>query len=292
MKIFNLVLVLLLAASATPAADGIDYPKAEGIIGIDAGGGASWLAVRIDVPEGMALAGFAWYNNDDATAFPGVYLGTGYDRGPAPMDEALQVGGAFGGAADSWSQLDFVQPVAASLGNLFVIFAFPEGPVYARRGSGGGPGVGYVAGDGGSRGWISGDGESWLALSAGYGFAVLPRFVAADGAVLAKALRFDGSSAGGEPRILKDFLQAAPNPFNPQTRITYGLKIGQDVNVEVFDLRGRLVMRLFDGFQEAGEHEAVWRGEDSSGRRVASGVYFVRMHGSDVALTRRVMLLK
>ncbi|MFO7608960.1 MAG: FlgD immunoglobulin-like domain containing protein [Candidatus Krumholzibacteriia bacterium] len=85
---------------------------------------------------------------------------------------------------------------------------------------------------------------------------------------------------------------AAPNPFNPQTRITYGLKTGRDVKVEVFDLRGRLVRRLIGGFQEAGEHEAVWRGEDAGGRRVASGVYLVRLHGSDIALTRRVMLLK
>lgn len=120
----------------------------------------------------------------------------------------------------------------------------------------------------------------------------MPRFIPADGAILAKALQFDGDPIEQSPVILREFLQAAPNPFNPQTRVVYGLKTGRDIRIEVFDLRGRLVRRLFDGYREAGEHEAVWRGEDSNGQRAASGVYLIRMHGADKPLTHRVMLLK
>ncbi len=91
---------------------------------------------------------------------------------------------------------------------------------------------------------------------------------------------------------LRDFPRPAPNPFNPQTRVTYGMKTSQDVKIEVFDLRGRLVRRLVRGFQAASEYEAIWRGDDTGGQRVASGVYLIRLQGSDVALTHRVMLLK
>jgi hypothetical protein len=41
-----------------------------------------------------------------------------------------------------------------------------------------------------------------------------------------------------------------------------------------------------------GEHVASWRGRDSHGRLVASGVYFVRVEAGGAAATAKVVLLR
>jgi hypothetical protein len=62
--------------------------------------------------------------------------------------------------------------------------------------------------------------------------------------------------------------------------------------VDVFDVRGRHVARVWQGDAAPGEHELQWNGRDRSGRLVAAGVYLVRARqGADVA-TKRVVLLR
>jgi hypothetical protein len=68
-------------------------------------------------------------------------------------------------------------------------------------------------------------------------------------------------------------LQAAPNPFNPATEISFELPQAAQVRLEIYDSRGRLVRRLLQGTLPAGWHRPTWRGRDDSGQRVASGVY-------------------
>jgi hypothetical protein len=73
-----------------------------------------------------------------------------------------------------------------------------------------------------------------------------------------------------------------PNPFNPETWIPYQLSAESDVTVAIYDIHGRLV-RVFDlGMQPAGSYvtkdrAVYWNGENESGERVASGVYFYRL---------------
>jgi hypothetical protein len=68
-----------------------------------------------------------------------------------------------------------------------------------------------------------------------------------------------------------------PNPFNPQTRFTFSVPVSGRVELAVYNLAGRKVALLVEGFLPAGTHEAVWDGHDDSGVAVASGVYVVRL---------------
>jgi len=86
--------------------------------------------------------------------------------------------------------------------------------------------------------------------------------------------------------------QNVPNPFNPSTTISYELESPELVELQVFDLAGRLVRNLFQGSEGAGRHEKVWRGRDQEGRIVAAGVYFYRLHAGDEMETRRMLLAK
>ncbi len=54
-----------------------------------------------------------------------------------------------------------------------------------------------------------------------------------------------------------------PNPFNPQTTIRYELPAALPVDLQVYDLRGRLVRTLASGrIERAGEHRIQWDGRD------------------------------
>ena len=101
----------------------------------------------------------------------------------------------------------------------------------------------------------------------------------------------DGSSA---PQPSFDHaLQAHPNPFNPQTNLSFELDAGSATALEIYDLHGRLVRRMEGGLLPRGRHELVWDGRDGAGRSLASGEYIVRLvvNGEAVA-TRKAILVK
>ena len=80
---------------------------------------------------------------------------------------------------------------------------------------------------------------------------------------------------------------ASPNPFNPETAVTYELKNPGPVTVRVYSLEGRLVKTLVSEYATAGSHEVRWNGTDDNGRAMPSGVYFVKTEsGSDNSVVK------
>lgn len=86
--------------------------------------------------------------------------------------------------------------------------------------------------------------------------------------------------------------QNHPNPFNPSTRIQYGLAVAGSVELSVYDVCGARVATLVEGFRPAGPGVVDWDGTDAAGRAVASGLYFCRLRAGTIALTRKMILLK
>jgi flagellar hook assembly protein FlgD len=72
-------------------------------------------------------------------------------------------------------------------------------------------------------------------------------------------------------------LTVVPNPFNPRTTVKFSVEEASQVTVDVYDVRGRVIAHLHDGFVGAGLHEIIWEGIDTHGKNVSSGVYFIRM---------------
>jgi hypothetical protein len=154
-------------------------------------------------------------------------------------------------------------------------------------GPGGGAGIGYLKSGQGCPGWMSGEGEIWARLHSDYSFAVQPVFVPLEEGMTVKSLD------GPVPDVItSNYLRATPNPFNPKTQLSFGLKRAGNVTVSVYDLHGRLVSELYRGFLDVGHHSEEWNGTNSSGQRVSSGVYFARLKGADFALSQKVLLLK
>jgi hypothetical protein len=84
----------------------------------------------------------------------------------------------------------------------------------------------------------------------------------------------------------------APNPFNPQTTITYDLPRASRVTLRVLDLAGRRIRTLVDDDQPAAEHRAIWDGTDDAGRRQPSGVYHYQLRTEDRVATGKMTMVK
>ena len=68
--------------------------------------------------------------------------------------------------------------------------------------------------------------------------------------------------------------QNSPNPFNPDTRISFSLENQSFVSLKVYNVAGQIVNTLLSENIAAGEHSIVWDGTNSGGENVASGIYF------------------
>lgn len=85
---------------------------------------------------------------------------------------------------------------------------------------------------------------------------------------------------------------AYPNPFNPSTALRLTLERDARVHIAVFDITGARVRTLVEGTLAAGHHQVRWDGRDDRQRRLASGVYLIRMHTGTKQYVRRVTLVK
>ncbi|MGB5105522.1 MAG: PKD domain-containing protein [Candidatus Zixiibacteriota bacterium] len=87
-------------------------------------------------------------------------------------------------------------------------------------------------------------------------------------------------------------LQNFPNPFNPQTRISYALPEGVNVHVSIHNILGQTVRTLVDSYQDAGFKNVTWDGADETGRQVSSGLYFYRLEAGAFVAVRKMMKLQ
>ncbi len=83
-----------------------------------------------------------------------------------------------------------------------------------------------------------------------------------------------------------------PNPFNPETTISYSVGESGPVRLQVFNIRGQLVRTLIDERVETGEHRVRWHGDDQEGKPVSSGVYLYRIQAGDVITTKKMLMMK
>ena len=81
--------------------------------------------------------------------------------------------------------------------------------------------------------------------------------------------------------------QSYPNPFNPTTTISYQIKQYSNIDINIYDINGRLVENLFNGFKSAGSYSFDW-----DANNVPSGVYFLNMNANSFSSTQKLMLIK
>jgi hypothetical protein len=104
-----------------------------------------------------------------------------------------------------------------------------------------------------------------------------------------------GTSDADAPPPVTDIRPNYPNPFNPQTTISYGVPIsagaGAKTSLSVYNLRGQRV-KTFSTEQSPGWHSVIWYGDDDQGVPQASGVYYVRFQCDRDVKTWKMTMVK
>ncbi len=83
-----------------------------------------------------------------------------------------------------------------------------------------------------------------------------------------------------------------PNPFNPQTEISFALASTDKVKIVIYNIKGEVVKVLTDETYKPGHHRVIWRGKDNFGNQVASGLYFYKFATEDYNRIDKMLLLK
>jgi murein tripeptide amidase MpaA len=89
--------------------------------------------------------------------------------------------------------------------------------------------------------------------------------------------------------------QNYPNPFNPSTTLQYSIPRNAesvDVDVAIYDVRGRMVRRLVDEVKDGGVHMVHWDGRDGKNEPVPSGIYLYRIRAGEFRDTRKMVLTR
>jgi hypothetical protein len=97
---------------------------------------------------------------------------------------------------------------------------------------------------------------------------------------------------GGSNPVNFELAQNYPNPFNPTTTINIGLPVRADVSLDVYNIVGEKVLRLYSGELEAGNYNYIF---DAS--KLTSGIYIYVLNavgedGKNSTLSRKMTLLK
>lgn len=81
--------------------------------------------------------------------------------------------------------------------------------------------------------------------------------------------------------------QNYPNPFNPATEITFTLPSGDNVRIVVYDLLGKEITTLAEGYLPAGSHTVKFNAFDLS-----SGIYFYSLQTKDYFKVKKLTVMK
>jgi hypothetical protein len=123
----------------------------------------------------------------------------------------------------------------------------------------------------------------------GFGFRSnrYSHYLAARNETLAK-----GGTQAPDREYTEPLCQNRPNPVRYGTRISFNLPAAGAVALRVYNLDGQLVRTLSAGHRMAGHHEVDWNAKDDAGNSVANGIYVYRLTAGDLAVTKKMTVLK
>jgi hypothetical protein len=88
-------------------------------------------------------------------------------------------------------------------------------------------------------------------------------------------------------------LDVSPNPaVSSSTRISFQTASAGSVVLSVYDIQGRLVSKLIDGYLPAGTHSVTWSVTDAHNRRVAAGAYILNLRFGPSMSSRSLVVIR
>ena len=86
--------------------------------------------------------------------------------------------------------------------------------------------------------------------------------------------------------------QNFPNPFNPNTTISFNLPISERVQLNIYNNLGQKIRNLTNKEFSAGTHQVQWDGLDELGQEAPAGVYYYQIQAGSFQATNKMLLIK
>lgn len=83
-----------------------------------------------------------------------------------------------------------------------------------------------------------------------------------------------------------------PNPFRTETKIRFTIQENSLVRIEVYNIKGQRVKKLFNATMPKGLNDIEWDGKDDKGKSLPAGVYFCKLKSSDRIMTTKMVFIK
>ncbi|HPY96414.1 MAG TPA: carboxypeptidase regulatory-like domain-containing protein [Candidatus Cloacimonadota bacterium] len=83
-----------------------------------------------------------------------------------------------------------------------------------------------------------------------------------------------------------------PNPFNPNTTISFNIAEDSNVRLDIYNAKGQLIKNIKDEFMRKGAYNVQWNGIGEDGKPSPSGIYLVRLLSKNKALSHKMLMLK
>ena len=114
------------------------------------------------------------------------------------------------------------------------------------------------------------------------GTADAPMYIAAVGSMVTVSVEDRYRSAVGF-----ELNEIYPNPVRTSATISFRLATGTDVSIKIYDVAGRELAEVAQGYHEAGSHTVSWNAQSNS-----SGVYYCRLVGDGVSEVKKVVIIR
>ncbi len=111
----------------------------------------------------------------------------------------------------------------------------------------------------------------------------------------ADVVNYGPTGVTGQPISAKSFFKlmpCLPNPAKNNTKFSFNLSQGGNVELSVFNVLGQKVATLYKGSLASGQHTINWNLKDGQNRTLPNGIYFYQLTDNSHNATRRMLILK
>ena len=90
-----------------------------------------------------------------------------------------------------------------------------------------------------------------------------------------------------------EIINTFPNPFTDNTNIHFSIKNSNNIQLDIYNIKGQKVRSILNDKMEGGNHVIEWDGTDDKGHFLGSGIYFIKLTlNSRIKATQKIILMK
>ena len=101
-----------------------------------------------------------------------------------------------------------------------------------------------------------------------------------------------GESLNNSSDVEYNLLKNYPNPFNPETTINFAVVESGNISIKIYDISGKEVNNLINGFYSSGNYSVNWNATDNYGQKLSSGIYIYQLNTQQGIHSKRMVLMR